>query len=103
MSRLLRSSYIMEDPRESSRLESKVDSDAWVKRYIKPYLFPGTEVLSVGCGPASILRALSTSPSVMSATGLDVSHLRLHQALNKDRHNMKVRLCCGDARQMQFA
>jgi ubiquinone/menaquinone biosynthesis C-methylase UbiE len=93
----------MEDPREASRLESKVDSDAWIKRYIKPYLFPGTEILSVGCGPAAILKALSMSPSVMSATGLDLSHLRLQYAMANVRNNSKVRLSCGDARQMQFA
>jgi len=96
------STYIMEDPRESFRLERKVDSDAWVKKYIQPLLFPGAEVLSVGCGPASILRVISLSPSVVSATGLDISPLRLRQAVERNLRNPKIRFTCGDARQMQF-
>src|SRR6185369_5889876 len=96
------STYIMEDPRESFRLERKVDSDAWVKKYIQPLLFPGAEVLSVGCGPASILRVISLSPSVVSATGLDISPLRLRQAVERNLRNPKIRFTCGDARRMQF-
>src|SRR6185503_16925288 len=103
MSRLSPATYIMEDPREASRLERKVDSDVWVKKYIQPYLFPGAEVLSVGCGPASILRSISMSPSVVSATGLDISHMRLRQAMERNQRNPKTRFACGDARQMQFA
>ena len=53
--------YIMEDPREGSRLEQKVDPDAWVRRYLQPHLFPGAHVLDVGCGPGRILRVTASA------------------------------------------
>ena len=43
--------YIMEDPREAARLERKVDAEVWARGYLKPHIFDGAEVLSVGCGP----------------------------------------------------
>jgi ubiquinone/menaquinone biosynthesis C-methylase UbiE len=103
MSQLSAATYIMEDAREANRLERKVDSDAWVTKYLKPYLFPGAEVLSVGCGPGSILRSISKSTSVLSATGLDISPLRIRQAIERNPRNPRLRFSCGDARQMQFA
>ena len=41
----------MEDPREGSRLEQKIDPEVWVPTYFEPHLFPGAQVLDVGCGP----------------------------------------------------
>jgi SAM-dependent methyltransferase len=103
MLQLSPATYIMDDPREASRLERKVDSGAWVKKYLKPHLFPGAEVLSAGCGPGSILRSIAASSSVVSATGIDVSPLRLQQAMERLERNSKVRFSCGDVRQMPFA
>ena len=37
--------YIMEDPRDGSRLEQKIDPDVWVQTYLEPHLFPGAQVL----------------------------------------------------------
>jgi ubiquinone/menaquinone biosynthesis C-methylase UbiE len=45
---------------------------------------------------------ISLSPSVVSATGLDISPLRLRQAVERNLRNPKIRFTCGDARQMQF-
>jgi ubiquinone/menaquinone biosynthesis C-methylase UbiE len=94
--------YIMEDPREALRLELKVDPDAWVQRYLAHRLCPGAEVLSVGCGPGVILRAVTNLDSSIRATGIDVSEGRLQQAKDKNRENSRVQFVCGDAQSMEF-
>src|SRR5882672_9067455 len=43
------------------------------------------------------------SPSVLSGTGLDLSHQRLLQAIERNGGNPRLRFSCGDAQQMQFA
>jgi ubiquinone/menaquinone biosynthesis C-methylase UbiE len=95
--------YIMEDPREAARLERKVDANAWVEKYLNRYLFPGAEVLSVGCGPGVILRSICESHPDVNATGLDLSPLRVRQAAERNRHNPNAHFFCGDAREMRFA
>ncbi len=94
--------YIMEDPREALRLELKVDPDAWVQKYLAHRLCPGAEVLSVGCGPGVILRAVINLDSSIRATGIDVSEGRLQQAKEKNRENSRVQFVCGDAQSMEF-
>ena len=103
MARLSQANYIMEDPREASRLERKVNPDAWIRRYLQPHLFPGAEVLSVGCGPGNILRSVSASHRNVTATGIDLSPVRVRQASEANYRNPRVRFFCGDVRQMQFA
>src|SRR5207253_180806 len=94
--------YIMEDPGEAWRLERKVDPDAWVQKYLAHRICPGAEILSVGCGPGVILRAVSQLDSSIKATGIDVSEGRLQQAREKNRENSRVRFVCGDAQSMEF-
>jgi ubiquinone/menaquinone biosynthesis C-methylase UbiE len=94
--------YIMEDPREALRLELKVDPDAWVQKYLAHRVHPGAEVLSVGCGPGVILRAVTDLDSSIRATGIDVSEGRLQQAKEKNRGNSRVQFVCGDAQSMEF-
>jgi len=94
--------YIMEDPREALRLELKVDPDAWTQKYLAHRVCPGAEVLSVGCGPGVILRAVTNLDSSIRATGIDVSEDRLRQAMEKNRGNSRVRFVCGDAQSMEF-
>ena len=94
--------YIMEDPREALRLELKVDPDAWVQKYLAHRVCPGAEILSVGCGPGVILRAVTQLDSSIKATGIDVSEGRLQQARGKNRENSRVRFVCGDAQSMEF-
>jgi SAM-dependent methyltransferase len=94
--------YIMEDPREAVRLELKVDPDAWVQKYLAHRVCPGAEVLSVGCGPGVILRAVANLDSSIRATGIDVSESRLEQAKEKNRENSRVRFVRGDAQSMEF-
>jgi len=92
----------MEDPREALRLELKVDPDAWVQKYLAHRVCPGAEILSVGCGPGVILRAVTQLDSSIKATGIDVSEGRLQQAREKNRENSRVRFVCGDAQSMEF-
>ena len=94
--------YIMEDPREALRLELKVDPGAWVQKYLAHRVCPGANVLSVGCGPGVILRALSNLDSSIRATGIDVSEGRLQQARERNRENSRVSFVCGDAQSMEF-
>src|SRR2546422_10436898 len=95
--------YIMEDPREASRLERKLDPDAWLEKYLEPHLIPGAEVLSVGCGPGAILRSIAAAHPSVTATGIDVSPMRVRHAMERNERNPRVRFSCGDAHQMQFA
>ncbi len=94
--------YIMEDPREALRLELKVDPDAWVQKYLAHRVCPSAVVLSVGCGPGVILRAVTSLDSSIRATGIDVSEPRLQQAMENNRRNSRVQFVCGDAQSMEF-
>src|SRR5258708_5949069 len=102
MARLTPATYIMEDPREASRLARKVNPDQWIKTYLERHLFSGAEVLSVGCGPGNIVRAITKAHPKVKATGIDLSPNRIQQANEADFHTSRVRFVCGDARQMKF-
>jgi len=102
MARLSPATYIMEDPREASRLARKVNPDTWMKKYLEPYLFAGAEVLSVGCGPGNILRAITMAYPKVIGTGIDISAVRIQQATEANRRNPRLRFLHGDARQMKL-
>lgn len=95
--------YIMEDRREAIRLEQKVDPEAWVQKYLIQHLRPGADVLSVGCGPGVILRAICASDSSIRAVGIDVSADRVRAAIQRNCQSRNVRFVCGDAHSMEFA
>lgn len=95
--------YIMEDPREAERLEVKVDATAWVRKYLGNQIRAGAEVLSVGCGPGSILRAVSALHSLVRATGIDISAERITEAVQRSRGNANLKFVRGDAHAMPFA
>src|SRR5438128_9854024 len=88
--------YIMEDPREGSRLEQKIDPYAWVKKYLAPHLFPGVEVLDAGCGPGTILRAVGAAQRRVAGTGVDLGAARLRQAQDNNTGNSRLQFCRGD-------
>jgi len=94
--------YIMEDPREAMRLEIKVDPAAWVQKYLAHRVSPSAEVLSVGCGPGVILRAVANLYPSIRATGIDSSGDRLQQAAEKNRENARVQFVRGDAQSLEF-
>ncbi len=102
MSQLSPTTYIMEDPREASRLARKVNPDAWIKKYLEPHLFSHAEVLSVGCGPGNIVKTLAASHRDINATGIDLSPTRIRQASEGSYRNPRTRFICGDARQMRL-
>jgi ubiquinone/menaquinone biosynthesis C-methylase UbiE len=95
--------YFMEDPREAERLEQKVNPEAWVKKYLERFLRPESEVLCVGCGPGSILRAVSAFHPTIRATGIDISQRRIEQARERSVEFPKLQFFCGNATEMQFA
>lgn len=94
--------YIMEDPREASRLERKVDPHAWVGKYLRPHLFPHAEVLCAGCGPGNLLRAAVDTHPTVNGTGIDISPVRIQKAMEKNHRNSRLRFFCCDVRHMQF-
>src|SRR5688572_2234191 len=94
--------YIMEDPREGSRLEQKVDPRTWVETYLKPHLFPGAQVLDVGCGPGTILGAVASTNRATRGTGVDLGPIRIRQAREKNADNGRVQFVQGDVQQLQF-
>src|ERR1043165_209139 len=95
--------YFMDDPCEAIRLQLKVDPQAWVQKYLTQHIFPGTRVLSVGCGPGVILRAVSALHPSVRGTGIDLSPERIQEAIQRNRANKNVEFICGDAQSMEFA
>jgi len=94
--------YIMEDPREATRLAQKVDAHAWVQRYLAHRVHPGAEVLSVGCGPGVILRELCALDGSIRATGIDVSADRVKEAKQKNHGIPQLDFVRGDAQAMEL-
>jgi ubiquinone/menaquinone biosynthesis C-methylase UbiE len=94
--------YIMEDPREGSRLEQKIDPDGWVRRYLDPLLFAGAQILDVGCGPGTILRAATAAGKRASGTGVDVGPARVRQAKEKHADNRRLQFQRGDVQELEF-
>jgi SAM-dependent methyltransferase len=102
MSSSASATYIMEDPREGARLEQKVDPQAWVATYLRPHLFPGAQVLDVGCGPGTILGAVTSTHRSMRGTGLDLAPIRIRQARDRSADNGRNQFVQGDVQQLQF-
>jgi ubiquinone/menaquinone biosynthesis C-methylase UbiE len=81
----------------------KVDSAAWVRKYLAHRLIAGAEVLCVGCGPGVILREVCAMDSSIKGTGIDISAERIQEAIRKVPANSRVKLVRGDAHAMQFS
>jgi SAM-dependent methyltransferase len=94
--------YIMDDPREAMRLELKVDTEAWLRKYLLRHVKPGAEILSVGCGPGMILRQLCSADPSVHATGIDISEDRVQEAIRKAKSNKRLKFVSGDAHAMPF-
>ena len=94
--------YIMEDPREGSRLEQKIDPEVWVRKYLEPHLFPGAQVLDVGCGPGTILGAAASSRRRARGVGVDLAPIRIRQAQQKNARAQGVQFVRGDVQELQF-
>lgn len=96
------SGYLMDDPRETSRLSQKVDAAEWVRKFIVPLELAGATVLDVGCGPAVIASEISQHFPTASVTGLDQSEERLVVAQQNNLENLKVQLVSGSAAELPF-
>jgi ubiquinone/menaquinone biosynthesis C-methylase UbiE len=94
--------YIMEDPREATRLAQKVDAHEWVQRYVAHRVHAGAEVLSVGCGPGVILREVCALDESIKATGIDVSMERVKEAKLKNHGHPQLNFVRGDAQAMEL-
>lgn len=94
--------YIMEHPREAARLEQKVDSRAWVQKYLATRIRAGAQVLCVGCGPGSILREICAFDPTVKATGIDISAERIEEAQRRNRGVRQIKFVRGDAQAMDF-
>jgi|SRR5690242_8763436 len=95
--------YFMEDVREASRLEEKVDPSAWVNKYLAPYVRGGAELLSVGCGPGVILQAAAALHPGVTGTGVDISADRIQDAIRRKGENQQLAFVQGDAQSLQFS
>jgi ubiquinone/menaquinone biosynthesis C-methylase UbiE len=94
--------YIMEDPREATRLALKVDAHSWVQRYLAHRVRSGAEVLSVGCGPGVILREVCRLDASIRATGIDLSAERVREAKQKNNGIPQLDFIRGDAQAMEL-
>jgi ubiquinone/menaquinone biosynthesis C-methylase UbiE len=94
--------YIMEDPREATRLELKVDSRAWVQKYVAHRVSAGAEVLCVGCGPGAILREIVALHPSIKGVGIDISAERIEEAKQRNRGIPQLEFVRGDAQAMRL-
>ena len=94
--------YIMEDPREATRLELKVDARAWVQKYVAHRVGVDAEVLCVGCGPGAILREVLALDPSLKGVGLDISADRIEEAKKRNRGIPQIEFVRGDAQAMRL-
>lgn len=79
--------YIMDDPREAERLESKVNATDWLEQHYKKISGTGSSTLEVGCGPGTLLRAIKNHAPSQNVVGIDLSYDRLsHEPSRKSVH-----------------
>src|SRR5262245_41378531 len=94
--------YLMEDPRESQRLTSKVEPDAWVRSYLHDYL-PTRTVLDIGCGPGVIAHSIGAQFPSTLVFGVDASSARVAEAIKTTERIPNVTIRHGTASRLQFA
>jgi SAM-dependent methyltransferase len=94
--------YIMEHPREAQRLLDKVDAPAWIAKFIEPHLSRVRSFLSVGCGPAVLLRELAERHPGIEIVGVDLSASRVRAAEERLRGLPNAHACVGNAQSLPF-
>jgi SAM-dependent methyltransferase len=90
-------SYIMDHPREGQRLIDKVDAEAWISKFLEPYLPRVRSLLSVGCGPGVFLREVAIRYPQIDVAGVDLSRSRIQDAEQRLRGLPNAHVCTGDA------
>ena len=73
-------SYLMEHPLEAERLELKTKREKILEELKLVPLYPGMDVLDVGCGTGAVTRILAERVSPGRVVGLDLSEERLSVA-----------------------
>src|ERR1700688_1116865 len=90
-------SYIMDHPREGQRLIDKVDAEAWISKFLEPYLPRVRSLLSVGCGPGVFLREVAIRYPQIDVAGVNLSRSRIQDAEQRLRGLPNAHVCTGDA------
>ena len=79
-----RSRYLMDDPREATRLDAKVNPEEFIDGFLKSLLTPGQQTIAdVGCGAGAIISALAAKFPEKRFFGVDISAARLAEARKK--------------------
>ena len=98
------SKYIMEDPRESARLEEKVNPEEFIKNYLGQYLNENTSrLLDVGCGPGAIISTIGKIYPHIEITGLDLSPKHIDDLKKTCAGQSNIHGKIGDAKNIPFA
>jgi SAM-dependent methyltransferase len=96
------STYIMDNPREAQRLLDKVDAPSWIARFIEPHLSGVRSMLSVGCGPAVLLREIAEMHPEIEVVGVDLSASRIRAAQERLEGLPNARACVGSAESLPY-
>lgn len=85
---LKQSKYFMDDPREASRLDAKVNADEFIEDFLLKYLTinTGATIVDIGCGAGAISSAIAKKFRSSQIKGVDLSTQRLEAARNKSKH-----------------
>lgn len=93
----------MDDKRESQRLKSKVDPDAFIQKFIAPSITINTQsILDVGCGSGIITATLSKLYPNISITGLDLSEERFNHEKQAHSNLDNLTFVKANAKKMPF-
>ena len=93
----------MDDKRESQRLKSKVDPDAFIQKFIAPLVTKTTQsILDVGCGSGIITATLSKLYPNISITGLDLSEERFNHEKQAHSNLENLTFVQANAEKMPF-
>ena len=70
--------------------------------YLIGRLTPGARVLDVGCGPGTILGAVTSAHRGTRGTGVDLGPVRIRQARERNGANPRVTFVHGDVQELEF-
>ena len=70
--------------------------------YLAPHLTANAQVLEVGCGPGTILRAMTDAHKTAMGTGIDVGPTRIRRAEENNSGNRRLRFRLGDVQELDF-
>lgn len=76
--------YIMDDPREAERLDSKINTTEWIDQHFNKISDAGNKILEVGCGPGALLDAIKRHSPDCNVVGIDISMQRMAYDQTRD-------------------